>query len=92
MNTAELRARLVNGLTTYDRRQSRQRHYNPHALALYVGRIDDVLADVEAGAAVEAALRAAFCGAVLRAACRAAGVEPQSDDHSAVCYRPASDP
>lgn len=87
MTTEQLKAKLVNGLTTYDRRQSKKRGYNHHALAIYLQRVDEIVADVERGAPVNKALQRGFCGAVLKAACQAVGiVAPDNNDR--MIYEP----
>lgn len=71
MNASDLRARLTNALTAHDERQSAKRGYNPYALAQYLARIDDVIAHVEAGKPIDAALDAAFNDRVLAIARKA---------------------
>ena len=61
-----MRAQLVNIVTEYDRRQSTRKGYNRYALAHYCRAVDDVMARVDAGAPIEQALKAGFCGALLR--------------------------
>lgn len=90
MTTEELKFRLIHGLTAYDQRQSTKRGYNRYALGIYLGRVDDICADVERGADIASAIRRGFSGAVLRAACKAAGVPIQADDNSSMVYRPVT--
>jgi hypothetical protein len=73
MNAIEIRARLVNALSTYDRKQSTLKHHNPYALGQYFARLDDVMNDIEAGATPRQALCAGFCDRVLDACLRAIG-------------------
>jgi hypothetical protein len=60
-----LRTTLVHAVTAYDRKQSAKRCYNVYALAQYLTRVDDVLADIEAGANPFDAINAGFCGPLL---------------------------
>lgn len=64
-NTEQLKQRLVNALTDYDRRQSTKRHYNHHALALYFQAVDDVMEAVEQGVDIRTALAGSFNDHVL---------------------------
>jgi hypothetical protein len=56
---------LLHAVTEYDRKQSKKRGYNHYALAQYMTRVDDVLADIEAGANPFEAINAGFCGPLL---------------------------
>ena len=67
-----LQDKLVHAATAFDRRQSQSRGYNHYALAQYLGRIAEVIADIEAGREVRAALLAAFSGRLLAALLKAA--------------------
>ena len=55
-------AKLQQALVRYDRLQEEdaqrnpRRHYNPHALPQYLRRLDDVMADIGAGATPQAAI------------------------------------
>lgn len=51
-NHEALKRDLEHAVTRYDRRQAnnvRNRSYNPNALAIYLRRVDDIVADVEGG-------------------------------------------
>lgn len=61
-----MRAKLLNVLTEYDRKQSTKRNYNRHALAHYCRAIDDVMKAVDSGEPIETALKKGFCGSLLR--------------------------
>ncbi len=49
MSNEELRTRLVHAMTTWDIKQSKSKYYNPHALAIYLERIDKIFEEVEQG-------------------------------------------
>lgn len=55
-----IRSALVHAATQYDIRQARGKRHNPYALGQYLMRIDEVTADIDAGAAPRDALAAAF--------------------------------
>lgn len=61
-----MRAILVHAVTAYDRKQSTKRDYNVYALGQYLARVNDVVADIEAGANVFDAINAGFNGPLLR--------------------------
>jgi hypothetical protein len=56
---------LTHAVTRYDRAQARGRSYNRNALALYLGRCDEVAAAVARGEPLQAALAAAFSDRLL---------------------------
>jgi hypothetical protein len=60
-----MRAILVHAVTAYDRKQSTKRDYNHYALGQYLARVEDVLADIDAGANVFDAINAGFSGRLL---------------------------
>lgn len=67
---------LVHAVTEYDRKESTKRYYNIHALAIYIGRVNDVEADIESGVPLRAALLRGFNGRLLDAVLKAVG-EPR---------------
>lgn len=58
----KLRSTLLHAVTQYDRKQSTKRHYNIYALPQYLGRVQDVITDIDAGAEPIAAISAGFSG------------------------------
>jgi hypothetical protein len=62
-----LRTAMIAALTTYDRKQATKRGYNRYALGQYFARADEVLADIEAGADVRAAVVNGFSGRIAAA-------------------------
>ncbi len=56
---------LVHAATEYDRKESSKKGYNHYALAIYLGRIQDVDKDIAAGTSVRDALLAGFTGRLL---------------------------
>lgn len=77
----DMRDKLVSAATAYDQRceaQERRRRYpvNIYRLGHILGRIDEVMADIEAGASPRAALLAAFNDRLLDALLKAVG-EPK---------------
>ena len=73
-------AALVHAATQYDIRQSRGKRHNPYALAQYLTRIDEVEADIAAGATARAALCAAFSDRMLDCLLVALGEPKHSRD------------
>jgi hypothetical protein len=69
----EVRTRLVAAATTFDRRASGRRGYNPNALGLYLGRIDEVVAEVAAGKPLREAVVHGFNDRLREALLRAVG-------------------
>ena len=102
MDTANLARVLNSAVTAFDRRQEEKAsrnpraYYNAYALPQYLGRVADVVADVEAGATPEAAIIAGFTPGPLRNAClKAIGAKASNQDaHGSLLglpvYRPAS--
>jgi len=86
-----LRAVIVAALTTYDRGQQNKRGYNRYALSQYFARVDEVIADIEAGADVRAAIVNGFSGAIARVVLKACGLSPYTAADAqgqSWCYRP----
>lgn len=81
--------RIVAALTAFDNREARKRGYNRYAFAQYLLRLDEIEADVAAGASWRAAIIAAF-GGRLRDACLRAIGEPKAtaDEDRAENLRP----
>lgn len=75
-----MRQKLVTAALRYDVRQSRGRRHNPYALAQYLMRVDEVMADIARGAEARAAIVAGFTGPLLAALLRAAGLEKPTRD------------
>lgn len=91
MNATDLSRALVSAATRYDEKeQARARknpraHYNPYALPQYFARIEEVAANVKAGAEVRPAIIAGFSGSLRNAMLKAAGLpkfNPDTDDES----------
>lgn len=61
----KLRKTLVSALTEYDRKQSKRKHYNPNALALYFAALDEAWEYYETNGDIVKALEMYFCGRVL---------------------------
>lgn len=57
---AAIRAALVQAITRWDRQQSTRRGYNVYALGLYLIRLDEVMAEIEAGRAPVEAVTEGF--------------------------------
>jgi len=70
---ARLRLALVSAATQFDAKQAKKRYWNPYALPQYLARIDDVMADIEHGAPIRAALLAGFSDRLLSAMLKAVG-------------------
>jgi hypothetical protein len=59
-NPAAIRAALVQAITRWDRQQSTRQGYNVYALGLYLIRLDEVMAEIEAGRAPVEAVTEGF--------------------------------
>ena len=68
------RLKLQTAITEYDRRQSRGRRYNPNALGLMLGALQDAERDVERGASLARALYDNFQDTLLSALERSVGL------------------
>lgn len=85
-----LKAKLEAALLRHDRlnceraARSRRAYYNPNAYALYLGRLDRVMAAVAAGAPLDRALATGFHDRVLTVLQRAAGL-PAAPASGACC-------
>lgn len=69
----QIRHALTHALTAYDEKESRKKHWNPYALPQYLARVDDIMADIEAGADPAAAICAGFSGRLQSLCLKAAG-------------------
>ncbi len=65
--------KLIHAVTEYDRKQSTKRGYNHYALGQYFQRIDEICADIEAGADSRKAIVAGFSGRLADACLKAVG-------------------
>ena len=72
-----MRAKLLNILTEYDKKQSTKRNYNRYALAHYCRAIDEVMEAVDGGTSIETALKVGFCGSLLRHVAKKLGLTVQ---------------
>lgn len=71
MTTKNLKSKLERALTDWDRRCNRRNH---HAGAIALRRLDECVAEIEAGKPVEHALRAHFQDRLLTRMLKAAGL------------------
>lgn len=62
----QLKDTLLHAVTDYDRKQSVKRDYNVYALPQYMGRVYDIMEDIDAGANAFDAINAGFHGPLLR--------------------------
>ncbi len=74
--------KLIHALTAYDQKQSTKRGYNPYALGQYFQRIDEIIADIDAGADPRQAITAGFSGRLADAALRAIGLTATTDQEN----------
>lgn len=74
--------KLIHTLTAYDQKQSTKRGYNPYALGQYFQRIDEIIADIDAGAAPRQAIIAGFSGRLADACLRAVGLPASTDQEN----------
>jgi hypothetical protein len=68
---------LASAVTQYDIRQSRKRYYNHHALGIYLGRVEEIVAQVEAGADLRTAITAGFCDRLRDHVLRSVSIKPE---------------
>ena len=74
---------LVHAMTAFDRKerekaQKKPRGYhNPYALGIYLGRLDDIMEDIKAGATVRSAILAGLTPGPLLNACLREVAEPK---------------
>ncbi len=80
----DVRQQLLSAVTQYDMKEQEKAakrgprgYYNMYALPQYLGRVSDVVKDIEAGAPVRKALTNAFTGRLLDVTLKAVG-EPRS--------------
>lgn len=102
MNHATIKTALDHAATAFDRKQEQKAsrdpraYYNAYALPQYLGRVADVIADIEAGATPEAAIIAGFTPGPLRNAClkaighKASAQEAHGNLLGLPVYQPAS--
>lgn len=62
MNVAEVPPAILATITEYDRRESRKKHYNRHALGMYARGLQHIRAHVANGADLRDAILAEFVG------------------------------
>lgn len=89
-----IKDKLIHALTEYDRKQSKRRAYNPHALGIYFNRLDEVCADIDRGASVRQALLNGFNDRLLDVCLKAVGEPLYTRDQmhaQSIYYVPASD-
>ena len=82
-----MREKLISAVTAWDRRQSKGRFYNPHALGIMFQAVDDVCADIERGADPRNAIMAAFNDRLLDHVLRSVGLPTATtEEHHALPY------
>jgi hypothetical protein len=74
--------KLFNAVTEYDRKQSKEKFYNPYALAHYSRAVAHVRAHVAAGADLRTAILNCFLGRLADVCLKALGLEKMSRDES----------
>lgn len=84
--------KLIHAVTAYDRKQSKKRGYNPHALGIYFQRIDEICADIERGADVRKALCAGLSDRLLDHCLKALElpVSTVTESQSSYIYNPVT--
>jgi hypothetical protein len=65
--------RIVNALTSYDRKASTRKFHNPYALGQYFQALECAEAQVDGGATLRDALVKNFCGRLLDVVLRSVG-------------------
>lgn len=74
IDTEHYHSKLINIVTEYDRRQSTKKYYNHYALAQYCQAVSNTMEELSHGRSIEDALKACFCGALLRHIVRKLGL------------------
>lgn len=88
----DIRSKLIHAVTAFDRGQaekaakSKRGYYNHYALGQYLARVADIVADIEGGATIAAAIEAGFTPGPLRNSCLKAVGEAVSNRESAGSY------
>lgn len=93
VDVSELRGRLIDAYMRYDEKEYVKPGYNRHAMAICLGRVDEVVADVERGTPVRAAICAGFNGRLATALLKSVG-EPRwtlDDQNRRWSYAPVTD-
>jgi len=75
----DTKAKLISAVTAYDSKESKKRSYNRNALGIYFARVDDICADIAAGADARSAVIAAFTGRLQDHCLRALGLSIASE-------------
>lgn len=83
-----IRTKLINAATEYDRKESKKKSYNRNALAIYLRMIDNVCQDIENGADVAEAIGRGFSGRLLTALAKA--VKVGAKEHVSFSYEPVN--
>ena len=66
--------KLISAATQYDEKQSKKKFYNPWALPQYIGRIQEISADLDKGADLRKALVTGLNGRLLDICLKAVGL------------------
>lgn len=85
-----IKDKLVFALTTFDRKQSARKGWNPYALGQYFARIDEVCQEIDNGKTPRQALLAGFSDRVLDVCLLSIGEKPATKDevlNGPICYR-----
>lgn len=88
----QMKNKLISAVTQFDTKASKRPGYNHHALGIYFQRVDDVCADIEAGAAPRAAIVAGFSGRLADFVLKSVGLEKTTDAEArgGYVYRPVA--
>ncbi len=76
-STDMLRTRILMIVTEYDRKQSKKKGYNIWALSHYCNGVSNVMGAVDSGEDIEEALKAGFCGSLLRHIAKKLGIDKE---------------
>ena len=90
---ARIRFQLIHAVTDYDKRQSRRSGYNRYALPQYCAAVNNIMADLDSGADLRAAVCAALLGRLLSRALRELGLPDftiAERQAQTTCYTPAA--
>lgn len=76
------RLKIVNAVTTFDRKQSTKPHYNRYAIGMYLGAISEIAEDIENGSTLRQAIIGHYLGRLCDAVLRATGQATMSDSEA----------
>lgn len=80
MTHEEIRVKLLNAVTEYDRKQSTKKCYNRYALAQYIAQIDNVIRLHQEGSALKWSIRKCYLDRLCAAVGKEFGIKYTNDE------------